>query len=205
MRRHVIALMVALNAALAIVLAAMWVTPQGTLRNVAWQPPAPVKPEFSAAAAPGSQVDPGSLMASVDRPLFSPSRLPPPVKAAGAAAPPVDPLSNIRLHGVYVGQGTGGIIATVDGKSRRFRLNERVGEWTVAGIKDRDVTFTRAGESRVIRLATSGSAPQSGIAAAAAPGAASQAPSNTPRTSKQKLIEERQRMLEQRRARRTGQ
>lgn len=166
MRRHVTTLLVALNVGLAVLLAALWLTPQGGLRNAAWQPPAPVKPEFASAVAVNAPTDPAGLMASVDRPLFSPSRLPPPVKAAGAPEPPPDPLANIRLHGIYAGQGVGGIIATVDGKSRRFRLNESVGEWKVASIKDRDVTFTRGGETRVIRLAMGAGGLRSGAVAA---------------------------------------
>ena len=187
MRRHVTALLVAVNAALALLLAAMWVTPEGKLRNVAWQPPAAIKPEFSAALTTNSEMNIGGFMATVDRPLFSPNRLPPPVKAASAAAPPVDPLANIRLHGVYVGQGIGGIIATVDGKSRRIRLNEPVGEWTVASIKDREVTFTRAGESRVIRLASSTGSQHSTVAGVGA----AQAPAAGPRDPRQRRVEAR--------------
>lgn len=199
MRRNVTTLLVALNVGLAVLLAALWLTPQGGLRNIAWLPPAPVKPEFASAVAANAPTDPAGLMASVDRPLFSPSRLPPPVKAAGAPEPPPDPLANIRLHGIYAGQDVGGIIATVDGKSRRFRLNESVGEWKVASIKDRDVTFTRGGETRVIRLAIPGRIQPSGVSAAS--GAATQAPVDGTGDRRQRFIEGRQRALERRWAR----
>jgi hypothetical protein len=175
MRRHVLALMVAVNVALVLLLAALWVTPQGQLRNVAWQPPAPIEPEFAASFTANPEMNPGNFVATLDRPLFSPNRLPPPVKAAGAAPVPVDPLSNIRLYGIYAGPGTGGIIASVDGKSRRIHLDEKVGEWTVKSIKDRDVTFTRAGESRVVHLGQGVHQPGP-VAAAGAPGGAVAAP-----------------------------
>lgn len=201
MRRHVIALLVAANTALAALLASMWMTPQGTLRNVAWQPPAPIQPEFSAPVAANSEMNLAGFVASLDRPLFSPNRLPPPVKAAGAAAPPVDPLSNIRLHGIYSGSGTGGIIASVDGKSRRIRLNETVGEWTVKNIQDRDVTFVRGGESRVIHLAAGQGQAQAVDAAAvpgAAPAGAGQAGAAVPRSRLQALEERRARLTRNR-------
>jgi hypothetical protein len=194
MRRHVIALLLAVNGALLVLLLAMWVTPQGTLRNVAWRPPAPIQPDFSAPVAANAEMNLAGFVASLERPLFSPNRLPPPVKAAGAAAAPVDPLSNIRLHGIYAGSGTGGIIASVDGKSRRIRLNENVGEWTVKEIKDRDVTFVRGGESRVIHLAAgqgkadegAGAAVQGAAQSGAGQGARAAAP-----LSKQQILEER--------------
>lgn len=175
MRRHVLALMVAVNVALVLLLAALWVTPQGQLRNVAWQPPAPIQPEFATSFTANPEMNLGNFVATLDRPLFSPNRLPPPVKAAGAAPVQVDPLSNIRLYGIYAGPGTGGIIASVDGKSRRIRLNENVGEWTVKSIKDRDVTFTRGGESRVVHLGQGVHQPGP-VAAAGAPGGAVAAP-----------------------------
>ena len=192
MRRHVIAFLVAVNAALAVLLASMWVTPQGTLRNVAWQSPAPIQPEFSAPVAANSEMNLTGFVASLERPLFSPNRLPPPVKAAGAEAPPVDPLSNIRLHGIYAGSGTGGIIATVDGKSRRIRLNETVGEWTVKSIQDRDVTFVRGADTRVIHLAPStGQQRTQAAAAGGQPGAATQAPlASDPRAAMRRSLEQ---------------
>lgn len=175
MRRHVLALMVAVNVALVLLLAALWVTPQGQLRNVAWQPPAPIQPEFATSLTANPEMNLGNFVATLDRPLFSPNRLPPPVKAAGAAPVQEDPLSNIRLYGIYAGSGAGGIIASVDGKSRRIRLNENVGEWTVKSIKDRDVTFTRGGESRVVHLGQGVHQPGP-VAAAEAPAGAVAAP-----------------------------
>jgi hypothetical protein len=172
MRRHVMLVLVTVDMALAVWLAAMWVTPQGAWRNVTWQPPAPVQPEFGVASGANSEMNLVGFVAALDRPLFSPSRRPPPVKAVGAAAP-VDPLANIQLHGIYAGSGGSGIIATVDGKSRRIRLNESVGEWAVKSIVDRDVTFTRGDEVRVIHLARSNGKRQPGPLAA---GAATVAP-----------------------------
>jgi hypothetical protein len=167
MRRHVVLLLVVLNLALAAWLASMWLTPQGAWRNLAWQPPAPIQPELGAVAAANAEMNLTGFVATLDRPLFSPSRRPPPVKAAAAAAP-VDPLANIQLYGIYSGSGGSGIIARVDGKSRRFRVDESVGEWVVKSIKDRDVTFARGAEVRVIHLAPSHGARQAEPLAAGA-------------------------------------
>ena len=53
---------------------------------------------------------------------------------------------------MYEGAKSGGIIARVDGKAKRARLHDRIGDWTITGIDGRDVTFSRNGESRVLSL-----------------------------------------------------
>ena len=154
MKRYLMHLLVALDAALVLVLAAMWVDTGGRLRNASWQRPAAVKPDFEAMLSPlarQSNDNVGQFVATLDRPLFSPNRRPPPVAAVAGAAPP-DPLANIQLFGVYSGSGGGGIIARVDGKMRRAALNDKIGEWTISRIADRDVTFVRGGETRVVSL-----------------------------------------------------
>ena len=44
MKQHILRLLASANLLLAFALAALWLTPQGTLRNVHWQPPSPQKP-----------------------------------------------------------------------------------------------------------------------------------------------------------------
>ena len=170
MKNRAMVILIALNALLAAMLLALWVGRDGHLRNVRWSEPAAVKPDFSsmvpALAPPGSD-SASQFVATLDRPLFSPSRKPPPV-TAGQAAPPPDPLANIQLFGVYAGSGGGGIIARVDGKMRRARINEKIGDWTIKEVVDRNVTFVRGDESRVIRLARG---QQPGSSAPAAPAA----------------------------------
>lgn len=155
MKRHVVPALVVLSAALVALLLALWFDGQGQLRNVTWHRPAPVKPDFAAmlpSLARQRSDSVGQFVATLDRPLFSPSRRPPPPPPPPAAAPPPDPLANIQLFGVYSGSGGGGIIARVDGKMRRAGINDKIGEWTIKRIADRDVTFVRGGETRVVSL-----------------------------------------------------
>lgn len=168
MKRYVMHMLVALDVALALVLLAMWFDTGGQLRNAQWQRPAAIKPDFAAMLSPLARQgndDVGRFVATLDRPLFSPNRRPPP-PVATAVAPPPDPLANIQLFGVYSGPEGGGIIARVDGKMRRAAVNDKIGEWTIKQVVDRDVTFVRGGETRVVSLVR---AKRSGSAAAPAP------------------------------------
>ena len=108
------------------------------------------------------------LSATVDRPLFSPSRrapAPPPVPAAQAPAPPPPPAPppNVVLVGIVMdGESARAVIrAGADRKIVRARIGDDVGGWKVSQIEgrklvlsldDRLATFTlfnnRAGEQR---------------------------------------------------------
>lgn len=153
MKQRGILVLILLNAMLVLALAWMWVDTSGRLRNVHWQAPAPVQPDFSQVLSMSSRRNAGDMqqfIATLDRPLFAPNRRPPP---KGAAEGVPDPLANIQLLGVFVSGDAGGIIAKVDGKNRRVRINETVGPWTLKSIQDREVSFARDGETRVLRLA----------------------------------------------------
>jgi len=154
MKRYVMPMLTVLSAALVVVLLALWFDAGGQLRYVTWQRPIAIKPNFAAMISPGARQQSDNVsqfVATLDRPLFSPNRRPPPVIVV-APAPPPDPLANIRLFGVYSGPGGGGIIARVDGKMRRAVINDKIGEWTISRIADREVTFVRGGETRVVSL-----------------------------------------------------
>lgn len=170
MKSRAMLILVGLNVLLAAVLLALWVGRDGKLRNANWSEPPAIRPDLSsmvpALAAPGGD-SASQFVATLDRPLFSPIRKPPPAVSAQSAPPP-DPLANIQLFGVYAGSGGGGIIARVDGKMRRARINEKIGDWTIKEVVDRNVTFVRGDESRVIRLAR-GQQPGSSVPAAPAP------------------------------------
>lgn len=177
MKRYVIQFLVAANAVLALALLWMWVDARGALRNSHWTPPAAIKPDFSGAAsalARSGNDGVNQFFATLDRPLFSPSRRPPPPVVV-AVPPPPDPLANVQLYGVYAGPGGGGIIARVEGKMRRAGIQEKIGEWTIQRIADRDVTFVRGGETRVIRLVR-----QKGPAAPTSTSQAAPAPAQDP-------------------------
>ena len=159
MKIHPMPTLLALNAALAVGLAALWLEPSGQVRGIAWTAPAPVVPDITPladSALQKSATDVSRFLAVLDRPLFSPSRRPPPPPApvTAAAEPEPDPLANIQLQGVYsTADGGGGIFARVDGKDRRIAVGTALGGWTVKGIDGLNVTFARAGDARVVRLA----------------------------------------------------
>ena len=134
-------------------LAWLWVDQQGQWRNLAWSPPKALPPDIKVpTGAPQANGPVGAETAAIlARPLFAPDRRPPPPPAPPAAAPPPDPLANIQIQGIFSGQNAG-ILARVDGKVRRIKLNETVGPWTLKSIDGRDVTFGQGNDSRKLRL-----------------------------------------------------
>ena len=61
-------------------------------------------------------------------------------------------MANIQLHGIFSG-AVAGIIARVDGKLRRVKVDDSVGGWTLKGIEGREAVFSQGEESRRLRLA----------------------------------------------------
>jgi hypothetical protein len=84
----------------------------------------------------------------LERPLFAPDRRPPPPPAA---APPPDPFATIKIQGIFSGANAG-ILANVDNKTRRVKINETIGNWTLKSINGRDITFTQGDDHRTVRL-----------------------------------------------------
>ena len=174
MKQHIFRLLATANLLLALALVALWFTPQGALRNIHWQPPALQKPEFSNPAESLPALEPvnvSSFMITLDRPLFSPSRRqpPPPPPPVKTVAPEPDPLANIQLQGIYVQEGgSGGMFAKVDGKNRRIEVGGVLGAWSVKAIDNREVTFVRGDETRVLRLVPSKLATAAPVVSAAA-------------------------------------
>lgn len=179
MKQHIIRILVGLILVLALVLAWLWVGTDGKLRNLQWQAPEPHKPDFASMIPQLPQPDAADLnrfVATLERPLFSPSRRPPPPPPPPVVAPPPpppDPLANIHLFGVFGGaEGTGGIIARIDGKPKRVRIDENIGAWRLKSIANRDVTLVRGSEVRVLNLVHARVAAPVAPAAAGAPDAA---------------------------------
>jgi len=148
-----LALLGLLTLLLALGLASMWVDEHGQLRNLAWVAPKPLAPDIKVPASGGqtgaAAADPAAFAVILERPVFAPDRRPPPPPAP---APPPDPLANIQILGIFSGANAG-ILARVDGKVRRVKINETVGPWTLKSIDGRDVTFTQGEENRQLRLA----------------------------------------------------
>ncbi len=149
-------LLLLLVALLAAGLSSMWIDENAHLRGVAWHAPKALSPDIKLPVGPprgGSGASDASLYAAVlERPLFAPDRRPPPPPAPPAPPAPPDPLADIQIHGIFVGANAG-ILARVDGKSRRIKLDEKIGPWMLKRIDGRDVTFTQGQESRKVRLA----------------------------------------------------
>lgn len=180
MKRYALRLLLLLNAAFALVLAWMWLAPDGSLRNVHWVAPEPLTANYGAMLPPLPGVataDTSQFIAMLDRPLFSASRRPPPPPPPPQAGAPVDNLSTARLSGLFFGDGVGGIFVHIAGKHRRVRLNEDVDGWIVKSIQERSVTFARGGESRTLPLPRGALTSFSGLAPAPGQAAVNIAPS----------------------------
>lgn len=134
-------------------LAWMWFDENAKMRNLAWVAPKALPPDIKALASPppaGPTAGSTAPFAVIlERPLFAPDRRPPPPPAP---PPPPDPLANIRIHGIFSGANAG-ILARVDGKLRRIKINETIGPWTLKSIDGRDITFGQGEENRQLRLA----------------------------------------------------
>lgn len=156
-RPGVIPVLLGLDLVLLLALAALWLTPQGRLRGTHWPVPAAVAPQLASADAtslpPPGVASASRFLATLERPLFSPTRRPPPAAAASDAPPEPDPLADIQLQGLYTAQGGGGIFARVAGKNLRVPVGGKLGGWTVKGIDDREVTLVRGAEVQTLRLA----------------------------------------------------
>lgn len=47
---------------------------------------------------------------------------------------------------------TGGVILRSEGRVRRVTLSKTIGEWTLKSVGERDATFERNQETRIVRL-----------------------------------------------------
>jgi hypothetical protein len=164
--------LILLNLALAAGLAYMWLDEQGQPRDLSWTPPAPLVPDaqgHAMAHSVGSAPDMVAFAQVLERPLFSPTRRPPPPPKPPAPPPPPDPLANVHIYGIFVGEeeGTGGMLASIGGKVRRVSTADDVSGWKIKAFKEREVTLVRGDETRVLRLvqARPSAAPKPGAAA----------------------------------------
>jgi len=153
-------LFLVLDALLIAALAWLWLDHHsGAPRALAWQPPAAIAPEFGAAAndlPPVAAMDTRAFVATLDRPLFSPTRRPPPPKAAPDEPPVADTLKDVRLIGLYTTtDGRAGALVRNGAAVQRVALKEQIGGWTLDSVQDRRATLMRAGKSRVLELAIS--------------------------------------------------
>lgn len=155
MRLEPVRFLLLVTLALAGGLAWMWFDEHAQLRNVTWVAPKALPPDIKAlhpgeAQQAGATGNNPALFAVIqERPVFAPDRRPPPPPAP---PPPPDPLADIQIQGIFSGENAG-ILARVEGKIRRIKVNETIGSWTLKSIDGRDVTFVQGGENRQLRLA----------------------------------------------------
>ena len=134
-------------------LAWMWFDQSAQLRNLSWVAPKALPPDIKVPAGPprgdATAADASWYAVVMERPLFAPDRRPPP---PAAPPPPPDPFATTQIQGIFSGVNAG-ILASVDGKSRRVKINETIGPWTLKSIDGRDITFAQGEEIRTVRLA----------------------------------------------------
>ncbi len=171
----------------ALALAALWSGAGGR-----WEPPAAVLPDLAVPEAEKTAaVAADHYQAILDRPLFAPSRRPPPAAAVAdetGGQPAPDPFRDVRLYGLFDSGQTGGAIVSIGGaKPKRVHFGEKIGDWTLRSINARELVLSRGdnngtgAETRTLRLAwavssqkPSAPAPESPASAAPAQGAAAQ-------------------------------
>ena len=159
MKRNALTLLVALNVVLVLVLAALWLHRDGSVRNVRWQAPKPITSDYLQmlpVLPERTRVDTARFMSWLERPLFSVTRRPPPPPpppSPSTPPAPVDTLADAKLLGVAENGQTGAVILHIGGKSRRVRLNEMVdGGWVLRTVQARSATFDNAGQTRTLQL-----------------------------------------------------
>ena len=159
MKRNALTLLVALNVVLVLVLAALWLHRDGSVRNVRWQAPKPITSDYLQmlpVLPERTRVDTARCMSWLERPLFSVTRRPPPPPpppSPSTLPAPVDTLADAKLLGVAENGQTGAVILHIGGKSRRVRLNEMVdGGWVLRTVQARSATFDNAGQTRTLQL-----------------------------------------------------
>jgi len=145
-------LLVLLNLLLAAGLAWLWVDEHAVLRSLAWVAPKALSPDITLPANAPGVADAAQFAVILERPLFAPDRRQPPPPTPPAPPPPPDPLADIQIVGVFSGE-TVGMLARIEGKVRRVKVNDKVGPWTLKSIEGRDITFAQDGKNRKLRLA----------------------------------------------------
>ena len=194
MKRSALAILVGLNVLLLGGIAWVWVTPSGTLRNMHWQSPEPVKLDLLSMlpALPGpGQADTSQFLRMLDRPLFSATRRPPPPPPPPKVEvpEPVNWFAQAKLTGLFEGEGVGGVIINYDGKDRRVPLNGTLDGWKLQSVSGAQAVFAQAGQTRSVPLQRAtlltGPGPQQGrptASPAPGPGGAAAAPVQAPLT-----------------------
>lgn len=132
----------------------------GTVKPVAR--PAPVAGRPAPHGNPLWSVPLTALTATLERPIFSPTRRPPPRAVAAVpvvelrAPPPPKPVEPppLVLVGAVIGEGDAIAILVnrSDQKVLRMRPGETLGGWSLTSVQPREVTFKQGNRSEVLAL-----------------------------------------------------
>ncbi len=152
MRLTPVRLLVLLALLLGAALVSLWLDRQGHWRNITWAVPATKVPDIKAPVdlLSGANNAAAASFANIqERPMFAPDRRPPPPPAP---PPPPDPFASVQVKGIFTGTTTG-ILASVEGKVRRIKVDEAIGAWVLKSIDGRQITFTQGEQTRQFQLA----------------------------------------------------
>lgn len=158
MRRWVLPLLVLANVGLTLWLASLWFTPQGRLLDVSWRAPSPVAPALDTIdSLPSIGVDAARYIATLEHPLFSPSRRPPPPPQAASATPVSDAPPDLFVLGLYgshedQADAKGGVIVRVDGQVKRLKVGDTIGPWTLKAIRPGEAVLSLGEIERAYEL-----------------------------------------------------
>lgn len=142
--------------ALALVLAWLWLAPGLPAQWRQWQPPAPQPPALADAQQamlrfqPHAQAPYPQVLA---RPLFLPSRRPPPPsEAASAPQAPAQALDQARLLGIMASPALTGVLIEYEGGTQMLRAGAELGGWRLTEVRERTAHFARGSEQRTLEL-----------------------------------------------------
>ena len=156
------------NGLLLAAIATLW-----SVGDLTWQPPVARPPEPSSLQPASIEVvrsDLASLSQSLERPVFAQSRRPvPTVAEAEPASPEPDALRDVVLLGVVdAGGADRTVILRAEGKVRRVKIGEAVGEWSLQSMADSVAVFQRGAEQKRLTLTYMPQPLQARVAAPAA-------------------------------------
>lgn len=191
MRRLLLPLLVLINLALLGMLLSLWLTRDGRIRPVHWQPPEPLAVTLDGRVrVPHTGVDLARYAATLERPLFAPSRRPPPPPQPQKVTEVMPTVRVLAIYGALAPSGAAsaaaagaGAIARVDGAVRRLRVGDRIGNWSVEQIGRAEVVLSQGSERQSFALHRGKADDDSGVpksAASASVGAGNPSVSSRP-------------------------
>lgn len=135
-------------------LLSQWFTPDLQLRQFVWAPPAAIRPQSDPIPPlePTTSADASVMLQIMDRPLFSPTRRPPPQPKAPPPPEPPDLLATANILGLY-GEGAGaGVLVESEGRVQRVKPGAEVAGWALKRVSPQAAEFERGTESRELRI-----------------------------------------------------